>query len=113
MAKKINWKSIVGWGIAAVFVGCILYFNQPQEKKDGELVVAVNLPLSGPIAVFAGPYAKGLEMGVKDELKAQNLPENSVRFLMGDNQGQAMVAATLFRQQELNDYDVYIAGTSV
>ena len=110
--KKINWKSVIGWGIAIVFVGCILYFNQPEQKKDGELVVAVNLPLSGPIAVFAGPYAKGLEMGVKDELKAQNLPENSVRFLMGDNQGQSMTAATLFRQQELNDYDVYIAGTS-
>lgn len=110
--KKINWKKVIGWGIAAVFVGCVLYFNKPQEKKDSELVVAVNLPLSGPIATFIGPYAKGLEMGVKDELKAQNLPKNSVRFLMGDNQGQSMIAATLFRQQELNDYDVYIAGTS-
>ena len=110
--QKLNWKSIIGWGIAAVFVGCILYFNQPEQKKDGELVIAVNLPLSGPIGVYGGPYAKGLEMGVKDELKAQNLPENNVRFLMGDNQGQSMTAATLFRQQELNDYDVYIAGTS-
>lgn len=110
--KKSNWKKVIGWGIAAVFVGCVLYFNRPQEKKDSELVVAVNLPLSGPIAVFTGPYAKGLELGIKDELKAQNLSENSVRFLMGDNQGQSMIAATLFRQQELNDYDVYIAGTS-
>ena len=111
--KKINWKGVIGWCIVALaVVGCILYFNQPEQKKEGELVVAVNLPLSGPIASFTGPYAKGLEMGVKDELKALNLPESSVRFLMGDNQGQAMVAATLFRQQELNDYDVYVVGTS-
>ena len=83
-----------------------------SPKKDGELLVAVNLPLTGPVAVIGEPYAKGIEMGVKDELKAQNMPENSVRILMGDNQGQAMVAATLFRQQELNDYDVYIAGAT-
>ncbi len=110
--KKLNWKSIIGWGVAIVFVGCILYFNQPEQKKEGELIVAANLPLTGPVAVIGEPYAKGIEMGVKDELKAQNLPENSVRLLMGDNQGQAMVAATLFRQQELNDYDVYIAGAT-
>ena len=110
--KKTNWKSIIGWGIAAVFVGCILYFNQPEQKKDRELIVAINLPLTGPVAVIGEPYAKGIEMGIKDELKALSLPENSVRFLMGDNQGQAMIAATLFRQQELNDYDVYIAGAT-
>ena len=110
--KKINWKSVIGWGVLVVFIGCVLYFNQPQEKKDGELVVATNLPLTGPVAVIGEPYAKGIEMGVKDELKAQDLPENSVRLLMGDNQGQAMTAATLFRQQELNDYDVYIAGAT-
>ena len=105
-------KKILGWALVIAVIGCVVYFNKPQDKKENELVVAVNLPLSGPIASFTGPYAKGLEMGVKDELKAQGLSENSVRFLMGDNQGQAMTAATIFKQQELNDYDVYIAGTS-
>ena len=61
--KKTNWKSIIGWGIAAVFVGCILYFNQPEQKKDRELIVAINLPLTGPVAVIGEPYAKGIEMG--------------------------------------------------
>ena len=111
----MKWKKVIGWGVAALVVIGVVgtnMYNLQSEKKENELIVAVNIPLSGPIAVFSGPYAKGLEMGVKDELKAQNLPENSVRFLMGDNQGQAMTAATLLKQQELNDYDVYIAGTS-
>ena len=113
--SKLNWKKVIGWAVAALVVIGVVgtnMYNLQSEKKENELIVAVNIPLSGPIAVFSGPYAKGLEMGVKDELKAQNLPENSVRFLMGDNQGQAMTAATLLKQQELNDYDVYIAGTS-
>ena len=109
---KINWKKVIGWGIMAAIIGCVIYFNKPQEKKEDELVVAVNLPLSGPISSFTGPYTKGLEMGIKDELTVQGLPESSVRFLIGDNQGQAMIAATIFKQQGLNDYDVYIAGTS-
>lgn len=58
MTKKINWKSIIGWGIAIIIVGCILYFNQPKEMSGDKPVVKIGLiyPMSGAM----GHIGKGV-----------------------------------------------------
>ena len=35
---KINWKKVIGWGIMAAIIGCLIYFNKPQEKKEKDFI---------------------------------------------------------------------------
>ena len=84
--KKINWKSIVGWGIAAlVAIGIIgINIHSTQKAHEGKFVVAVNVPLSGP---FAQAFKSGFfafKSGIEDELKAQGIPLDSVYIDEGD-----------------------------
>ena len=48
--KKLNWKSILGWGIAALVAGFIVYTNMQGQKalqESGKRNVYAVLPLSG------------------------------------------------------------------
>ena len=64
--KKLNWKSIVGWGIAALVAGFIVYTNMQEQKalqNSGKKNVYAVLPLSGGWA-FGGKEEK--KSNVKD-----------------------------------------------
>ena len=51
--KKINWKSIIGWGVAALVVIGVVGTNMYQRQHTGSKpkVYAI-LPLSGSVADF-------------------------------------------------------------
>ena len=51
--KKINWKNIIGWGIAALVVAGIIGTNMYQEKENNpnsKKVVYAFYPLTGTVA---------------------------------------------------------------
>ena len=112
--SKLNWKSIVGWGIAALVVAAIIGTNMYQDKKavEGKFVVALNLPLSGLMSAYGVPYANGLKMGIQDEFSENHVPFDSYVVDIGDNQSKASDAVTLLQRQQLNGFDVYVSGLS-
>lgn len=112
MAKKINWKSIVGWTLGALVVGTIIYVNSQDRTIDAKVKVAMNTPLTGLSAAYHVPWNNGFRMGVRDELRANNLPEDTFSYDVQDNQGQPTNAFTIWQMQREKNFSVYVSGTS-
>ena len=63
--KKLNWKSIVGWGIAALVAGFIVYTNMQEQKalqNSGKKNVYAVLPLSGNTAIFGKTVKEAVDL---------------------------------------------------
>ena len=112
MAKKINWKSIVGWTVGALVAGTIIYVNSQDRTIDAKVKVAMNTPLTGLAAPYHVTWNNGFRMGVRDELRANNLPEDTFSYDIQDNQGDTTTAFTIWQMQKDKNFDVYISGTS-
>ena len=73
--SKLNWKKVIGWGVAALVVigvvGTNMYNQQEQRKDSVKPIVYALLPLSGPIANTGQEFKKAAELYVKEH---PNLP---------------------------------------
>ncbi|HEY1723003.1 MAG TPA: ABC transporter substrate-binding protein [Magnetospirillaceae bacterium] len=98
---------------AAFMVGLGLAASAMTARADGDHVrVAMNLPLTGPIAVVTIPYRDGLLMGFDDAAKAYNVPRDAFVTDIQDNAGEAKQAISVLQKQMLEPFDVYISGVS-
>ena len=94
-----------------LLVGGLLWFQGGKEQPD-TLDVAINLPLSGPIAAFMDPYPTGLKMGLEEGGTALNLPSSWFSVDTQDNAGKPSQAVSVMQRQKLNKFDVYISGST-
>ena len=74
--------------------------------------VAVNLPLSGPIASFSGEWPNGLRLGIEDGCKEYNLAPEAFGLDLQDNQGKPSQAVAIMQSHALKGFDVYASGVS-
>ena len=92
--SKLNWKSIVGWGIAALVAGFIVYTNmQEQKKSSNENTVLVILPMTGNAAVWGQHFSKGV-----DYFKNQN-PNANINVKIVDSQSNPMQTISALQQE--------------
>ena len=92
-----------------VLVGIGLVYQRRHEKK---FTIAINLPLSGPIAAFMGPYPDALQMGLEDGFQRLGMPIDSFHLDVQDNAGKPSQALSVVQQQILRGFDIYISGSS-
>ena len=84
--SKMNWKKVIGWGVAALVVGTVIYINAQDKTTNAKVKVAMNTPLTGLSAAYHVPWNNGFRMGVRDELRVNNLPEDTFSYDIQDNQ---------------------------
>ncbi|MBP5343949.1 MAG: ABC transporter substrate-binding protein [Alphaproteobacteria bacterium] len=97
--KKVNWKSIIGWTVAALVAGFIVYSNMQEQKalqESGKKVVYAVLPLSGQIAKYGKDMQKTMEIYVQ-----KNNPPFQIKFL--DSAGVSATAVSALQQAALYD----------
>ena len=70
MAKKINWKGIIGWGAAILVVAGIIGTNMYQmreEKTDKPVVkIGITLPLTGPLGYLGRELQEAMKMRLEE-----------------------------------------------
>lgn len=109
MGNKRVYISIV---IATIVISVIsILFFKSRGSKD-KLTIAVNIPLTGPIAAATDSFPKGLKMGVHSACEELNVPEEQIYISIMDNQGKASEGVSVFQKQMLEEFDVYISGVS-
>lgn len=106
-------KSHYVWAAAlgAVVIGLFAFLFLQPTPNEGEADtprVAVNLPLSGPIAVFMEDIPKALTDGLYDESQGAIAMKPDVQ----DNTGTPSGAVTALRAQQARGFDIYISGSS-
>ncbi|MBP5343756.1 MAG: hypothetical protein J6Y85_01595, partial [Alphaproteobacteria bacterium] len=98
--KKLNWKSIVGWGIAALVAGFIVYSNMQEQKalqNSGKKNVYAVLPLTG----LSGHI--GTEQKAVIELWKKKNPNAPFNIHIIDSETTPMKAITALRQALLDE----------
>ena len=112
--KKVNWKHIIGWTLAAVLLAVVISVNVHNTRKahEGKFVVAVNIPLSGTFAqAFKSGFA-AFKAGIQDELKAQGLPPDAIYIDLGDNRFNTTEAISIYNKQEIFGFDAYYVAAA-
>jgi ABC-type branched-subunit amino acid transport system substrate-binding protein len=97
---------------ALVVIGGITYLMSTRGDGAGKVRIAVNLPLSGPIAAFMEPYPSGLKMGLEEGASSESLAPDFFRLDVQDNGGKPSQAVTVLQQQSLRGFDVYVSGST-
>lgn len=102
---KRHVASLLIFGVAVAFSGSC-------GSSEKGVVIAGNIPLTGPIASFSGQYNRGFSMGLDDAAKALHVERSVFKEDFQDNAGKTTTAVSVMRQQLLSRPDVYISGTS-
>ena len=100
-------KTWTGIAVALTALAGVAFAAEAQTVK-----IAGNMPLTGPIASFSGNYFKGLEMGLADACKANNIKCDQFKVDAQDNAGKPPQAVSVAQKQLLDKPSVVISGTS-
>ena len=107
MTKKINWKSIVGWGIAALVAGFIVYNNMQEQKalqESGKRNVYAVLPLTGILA----ETGKAIKDIIVEWEKQHPTALFNIQYI--DTQSRPDIAVSAFYQATLYDESPIVFG---
>ena len=94
-----------------LLLAATLVFSASASFAAGEIRIAVNGPLTGPIALIFVDYTKGLQMGLDDAAEKLGVPRDTFALDMQDA-GDPKSAITVVKKHLLNPVDVYISGYS-
>ena len=97
--SKINWKKVIGWGVAALVVIGVVGFNAWQNEKGSENTYTIHtlMPLSGPFSVYATDYKKGLALAQQEIDKRYG--KGKVKIELEDSQGNPQTAVNIYQQK--------------
>jgi branched-chain amino acid transport system substrate-binding protein len=98
---------------ALLILGSLHFQGCNQDKLKQKVKIAVNIPLSGPIANWSGQFPNGFKMGIEDACKQYNVDPSIFDVSFQDNAGEATQAISAYQKQKLNDFDVFISVSTI
>ena len=112
MLERLNGLRAAALGLAgALLMAAALLQPGAPAQAAGEVRIAVNGPLTGPIALIFVDYTKGLQMGLDDAAERLGVQRDTFDLDMQDA-GDAKTAITVVKKHLLEPVDVYISGYS-
>ena len=102
-------KKIIIIGIIAASGLALLFYRSNYTQR---IRIAINIPLSGPVATVSGNYPKGFRMGIDEACIEFGVPRDVFELDIQDNVASPVTAVSVFNQQKIRGYDAYIVGTT-
>ena len=97
---KINWKKVIGWGLAVLVVigvvGTNMYNQQKKSSNTEVFKIKALVPLTGQAASVADSIREGIELA-KDELNSRYGKKFEIVLL--DSGSEPSTAVSIYRQQ--------------
>ncbi|MBT8419924.1 MAG: ABC transporter substrate-binding protein, partial [Gammaproteobacteria bacterium] len=85
----------------------------PSVGDDSKTVrVAVNLPLTGPVAAWSGEFPNGFRLGIEETSAELGVDPKVFDMDFQDNAGKPAQSATVAQKQLISGFDVYVTGSS-
>lgn len=98
--------------ISACIVSLAAHKGTAANPSNEKVRIAINLPLSGPIAAFSGQFPNAFLMGVDDSCKQNDVPRDRFVVDTQDNAGKASQSVSVCQKQLMVKPSIYISGTS-
>ncbi len=109
-------KNKLFWVIAVVLIAAVvvIVLTKGNKKKDSETVrIAVNVPLTGPIAAWSGQFHNGFTMGIEDACKKYDIDPKKFIVDYQDNQGNPGKSVMAFQKQKLEGFDILVSVSTI
>jgi ABC-type branched-subunit amino acid transport system substrate-binding protein len=98
--------------LIVVIFGVAVWKISRLESGNKKIKIAMNVPLTGPVAVWSGQYQKGFQFGIEEACMDYGLDPRLFVLDAQDNQGKPDIAVTLFRSHEQSGFDVYLTAAA-
>ena len=108
----MNRRNLLLLGGVALVGGAGLWYSQQGAGPANQISIALNLPLTGPVAAYSGQYPNGFRMGIEEASKKFDIDAGRFKMDFQDNAGQASNSVSVFQKQRAAHADAYISGTS-
>jgi branched-chain amino acid transport system substrate-binding protein len=108
MTRKLR----IGTGALAIISALLFTSCESKQQPKAQARIAINLPLTGPVAAYTGHIPNGFRMGLEEAEKKFNVDPSRISTDFQDNAGTATTAVSVFQKQRLDNPNVYVSGTS-
>lgn len=105
-----NTKVTVGVGILALIaLGYWLANRGPTKTPAGELRIAANVPMSGPLAYYGAAIREGATMALEPKASPAS-PLTGVSIDWQDNASEPKTTVSILQKQILDNPTIYVSG---
>jgi branched-chain amino acid transport system substrate-binding protein len=112
VVKKILLARLLCLQLFCLSITWLIPVESLAKSEPKPVRIAVNLPLTGPIAAFCGQYPNGLIMGIEDECKHLGIDKSKFILDVQDNAGKPSQGVAILHKQMLQPPSLYISGVS-
>ena len=98
--------------LLAVVVIAAIISNVSKAGMDSSLKVACNLPASGDIGFYGQYIQSGITMAMSDLKTDMESNGIKIQYDFKDNAGLAKNTVSVFNQQKLQGFDIYMSGVT-
>ena len=109
--NKVNWKKVIGWGVAALVVVLLIYSNIQEQKKlsIGKHIIIALEAKTGPAGALAKYSHQGYRMAVEDVKKKYG---DIIELLEIDTGGNPQRAITEFHKLKRDNMSLIVELSS-
>jgi ABC-type branched-subunit amino acid transport system substrate-binding protein len=109
MKKQVLWLLLA----TVVIIGGVYWYNTQNRNQKEKFKIAVNIPLTGPIAAWSGQFPNGFNMGIEDACKKFNIDPTIFEVDYQDNQGNPGKSVLAFQKQKLSGFDLLVSVSTI
>ena len=95
--KKVNWKKVIGWSVAALLVVGAIYGNAQKNKTDNWRVYGF-FALTGKIASPGTEMSRGMELAIEKWNNKGGLLGRKISYIAEDTKGDQTEAITIYQR---------------
>ena len=95
--SKLNWKKVIGWGVAALVVIGVVYNNAQRNRTDNWRVYGF-FALTGKVASPGTEMSKGMELAVEKWNQKGGLLGKKISYIAEDTKGDQTEAITIYQR---------------
>lgn len=112
MSKQSKTLAALG-AILVLGIGAYSWFSsRGTESTKPTVQIAINVPLTGPIAAWSGQFPNGFRMGLEDAAVQYKLDPKLFSVDVQDNAGNPAQAVTIFNRHTSQGFDAYFSVTT-
>ncbi|MEZ6138701.1 MAG: ABC transporter substrate-binding protein [Pirellulaceae bacterium] len=108
----MNLRRLLAFAIAVALIVLAVGIIFLKSSGSDQITIALNVPLTGPVAAWSGQYANGFNFGIEDACKEHGIDPSIFRVDSQDNQGKPDIAVSVFRSQQQRGFDIYVTAAA-
>ena len=93
--RKINWKKVIGWGIATLVVIGVVWHNALEVSKSNAHKIMGFVPLTGKLASAGISEGRGVEIVVDDWNQKGGLLGQKIEAVLEDTRADTTETTTI------------------